>query len=266
MSYILDALRRADAERERGTVPSLHTSSSARCPATTRPRRARASDRHDRRPGSRPRRAARLDFFGGSSRRRSRWCKPSRPHPRSRRRRPWRRRRSSHPSLSPPPPRATASATTAMAPPAPRPRPVPRCDGRPPRRRRHRQPRRLGRADLQPGRIARGDQRELPKLAYGGGSYSGDKASRLRSSTARCSTRATPSPGPGAEEVKQKGVISPTRLPLRDRSLRKVSRGALRAAHGQDVLRPCVLGDQVACALQQLRAVEPALVQSVTHS
>ena len=25
MSYILDALRRADAERERGTVPSLHT-------------------------------------------------------------------------------------------------------------------------------------------------------------------------------------------------------------------------------------------------
>ena len=39
MSYILDALRRADAERERGAVPSLHAKQYASLPSDEEPRR-----------------------------------------------------------------------------------------------------------------------------------------------------------------------------------------------------------------------------------
>ena len=39
MSYILDALRRADAERERGAVPSLHAQQYASLPSDDEPRR-----------------------------------------------------------------------------------------------------------------------------------------------------------------------------------------------------------------------------------
>lgn len=39
MSYILDALRRADAERERGAVPSLHAQQYASLPSDEEPRR-----------------------------------------------------------------------------------------------------------------------------------------------------------------------------------------------------------------------------------
>jgi len=38
MSYILDALRRADAERERGAVPSLHAKQYASLPSDEEPR------------------------------------------------------------------------------------------------------------------------------------------------------------------------------------------------------------------------------------
>ena len=40
MSYILDALRRADAERERGAVPSLHAQQSSSLPSDDEPRLA----------------------------------------------------------------------------------------------------------------------------------------------------------------------------------------------------------------------------------
>ena len=49
MSYILDALRRADAERERGRVPGLHSQVSPRTAAVPPPRRQRK-----RRPATRP--------------------------------------------------------------------------------------------------------------------------------------------------------------------------------------------------------------------
>jgi general secretion pathway protein B len=80
------------------------------------------------------------------------------------------------------------------------------------RRRRRRRPRArrraAGRPDLQLRRAARSDPRELPKLAYGGGSYSGDKASRLAFLNGQVFHEGdTIAPGLVLKQVKQKGAI-----------------------------------------------------------
>ena len=209
MSYILDALRRADAERERGTVPSLHTQQFGVLPgddeATPRPRLLIGT-------------IALLvlalggvlawNLLGGSE-------PPAKPAVQA---------------VAPPPgvatapvgappvfaPQSLASASagppasaTAMATPPPRPLPRPTA-------RREVAPAMPASPPTAPAsdriyslaELPEATRRELPKLAYGGGSYSGDKASRLAFLNGQVFHEGdTVAPGLVLKQVKQKGVI-----------------------------------------------------------
>jgi len=207
MSYILDALRRADAERERGTVPSLHTQQFGALPS-------------DDEAPPRPRLligtivvlvlalggVLAWNFFGGSEAPPKPVVQAVTPTPGP----------TPGPTIAPPPVFAPqslasasagrpASATTAM------PRPAPRPAVR----------REAASATATPSPTAPADdriyslaelpeaiKRELPKLAYGGGSYSGDKASRLAFLNGQVFHEGdTVAPGLVLKQVKQKGVI-----------------------------------------------------------
>jgi general secretion pathway protein B len=210
MSYILDALRRADAERERGTVPSLHTQQFGVMPG-------------DDEAPPRPRLligtivllvlvlggVLAWSFFGGSE-------PPPRPAVQAAAPQPG----VAPPSLGAPPvfaPQSLASASaglpasaaTAMA--TPPPRPVPR-----PAARREVAPAMPASPPTAPpsdriyslAELPEAIRRELPKLAYGGGSYSGDKASRLAFLNGQVFHEGdTIAPGLELKQVKQKGVI-----------------------------------------------------------
>jgi len=223
MSYILDALRRADAERERGTVPSLHTQQFGVLPG-------------DDEAPSRPRLlvgavvvlalalAAVIAwlFFGGSE-----------PAPK-----PTPQTVATAPAVVAPPvaapavpalpamPAPAASAAPAVTPatahrppsspmaaaPAARPAPTPRPAVR-------REPAPTTPATT-PG-TAPGDdriyslselpeaiRRELPKIAYGGGSYSPDKTSRMAFLNGQVFHEGdTIAPGLVLRQVRQKGAI-----------------------------------------------------------
>jgi len=217
MSYILDALRRADAERERGTVPSLHTQQFGALPS-------------DDEAPPRPRLligtivvlvlalggVLAWNFFGGSEAPPKPVVQAVTPTPG-----PTPGPTIAPPSTVAPPPvfapqslasasaGRPASATTAMAPPAPRPAPRPAVR------------REAASATATPSTTAPADdriyslaelpeaiKRELPKLAYGGGSYSGDKASRLAFLNGQVFHEGdTVAPGLVLKQVKQKGVI-----------------------------------------------------------
>jgi general secretion pathway protein B len=211
MSYILDALRRADAERERGTVPSLHTQQFGALPS-------------DDEAPPRPRLligtivvlvlalggVLAWNFFGGSEPPPKPVVQAVAPTPAI----------ATPPAVAPPPVFAPqslasasagrpASATTAMAPPAPRPA------ARPPVRR-EAAPATSTSSAAAPGderiyslaELPEAIRRELPKLAYGGGSYSGDKASRLAFLNGQVFHEGdTVAPGLVLKQVKQKGVI-----------------------------------------------------------
>ena len=73
-------------------------------------------------------------------------------------------------------------------------------------------------------------RRELPKLAYGGGSYSGDKASLLAFLNGQVFHEGdTIAPGLESKQVKQKGVILALQgLALRDRALKAGTRARRR--------------------------------------
>jgi general secretion pathway protein B len=209
MSYILDALRRADAERERGTVPSLHTQQFGVLPG-------------DDEAPPRPRLligtivllvlalggALAWSFFGGSE-----------PPPK-----PALQAVAPPPGVTPPvaappvfAPQSLASASagppasTPMAMAAPPPRPVLR-----PAARREVAPAMPASSPAAPtgeriyslAELPETIRRELPKLAYGGGSYSGDMASRLAFLNGQVFHEGdTVAPGLVLKQVKQKGVI-----------------------------------------------------------
>jgi general secretion pathway protein B len=207
MSYILDALRRADAERERGTVPSLHTQQFGVLPGDDEaPPRSRLLI------GTIALLVLALggmlawNFFGGSE-----------PPPR-----PVAQAVAPPPGVAPPPvfaPQSLASASaglpasaataTAMAtsPPRPLPRPAARREvapATPPSSPTAPASDRIYSLAELPEAI----RRELPKLAYGGGSYSGDKASRLAFLNGQVFHEGdTIAPGLVLKQVKQKGVI-----------------------------------------------------------
>jgi len=210
MSYILDALRRADAERERGAVPGLHTQQFGVLPDDEAPHRPRLLI------GTIVLLVLALggvlawNFFGGSE--------PSpKPVPQG------------GPVTSTPPPVAMAPAPVVTPPPlasAPLALPAsaarPAAVSRPPV-----PPRPAVRRDLPPATPAATTapaapddriythaelpetiRRELPKLTYGGGSYSGDKASRLAFLNGQVFHEGdTIAPGLVLRQVKQKGVI-----------------------------------------------------------
>jgi len=220
MSYILDALRRADAERERGAVPGLHTQQFGALP-----------DDDEAPPRSRLLIGTIVllvlalggvlswNFLGGSE-----------PAPKP--------VLQGQVTPSPPPvalaapPPPAASTPTAIAampasaalPPAAARRPPP--PPRPPVRRDP--PATTPASPTAPAATAAapggtppaGDRiyalaelpdairRELPKLAYGGGSYSGDKASRLAFLNGQVFHEGdTVAPGLVLRQIKQKGVI-----------------------------------------------------------
>ena len=209
MSYILDALRRADAERERGAVPSLQSQQHTIIEDDAAPARPRslvwavvalalavlallawnflggsragacAHRRVDHDAGA----GARCRRFSPRPRCRPRPCRPRRP--RRRCRRPTRRRRRA---------RAAGDAnaapgrggTGAMAKTAVDARRTPRAERR--RRRSEsvpRRPQRRCRAGTAEPRVHSQAElpeeirRDLPKLVIGGSSYSGDAASRM---------------------------------------------------------------------------------------
>jgi len=209
MSYILDALRRADAERERGTVPSLHTQQFGVLPG---------DDEAPPRPRLLIGTIALLvlalggvlawNLLGGSE-----------PPPK-----PAVQAVAPPPGVAPAPvgappvfaPQSLASASagppasaTAMATPPPRPLPRPTA-------RREVAPAMPASPPTAPAsdriyslaELPEATRRELPKLAYGGGSYSGDKASRLAFLNGQVFHEGdTVAPGLVLKQVKQKGVI-----------------------------------------------------------
>ena len=216
MSYILDALRRADAERERGTVPSLHTQQFGVLPS-------------DDEAPPRPRLligavivlclalAAVLGwlFLGGSEPPAKPAVQPVATAPAIVAPPPV-----AAPVLPSPPPVASAAAPSpavvARAPSAPvAAAPAPRPAPRPVRR----EPTTTSPAAT-PGVPAAEDRiysmaelpdairRELPKIAYGGGSYSPDKASRLAFLNGQVFREGdTIAPGLVLKQVRQKGAI-----------------------------------------------------------
>ena len=218
MSYILDALRRADAERERGTVPSLHTQQFGSLP-------------NDDEAPPRPRLligavvvlclalAAVIAwmFLGGSEpppkpavpvATSPAIVSPSLP---------------AAPALPSPPPRASATlptpspTTVARAPSAPvAAAPASRPAARPAVRREAPATPPGATAGVPPAEdriysmaeLPEAIRRELPKLAYGGGSYSPDKASRLAFLNGQVFHEGdTIAPGLVLKQVRQKGAI-----------------------------------------------------------
>ena len=227
MSYILDALRRADAERERGTVPSLHTQQFGSLPSDDE-----AAPRPRLLIGAIVMLALALAgvvawlFLGGSE--------PPKPAVQV----------ATAPAVVPPPPAiapplpatpsppvASAPAVTpptgsATKPPATRPassspaatmtprpasRPAPRRDSAPARSASPAPTAALPTAEdriYSLSELPEGVRRELPKIAYGGGSYSPDKASRLAFLNGQVFHEGdTIAPGLELKQVKQKGAI-----------------------------------------------------------
>ena len=212
MSYILDALRRADAERERGTVPSLHTQQFGVLPG-------------DDETPPRPRLligaivllvlalggVLAWNFLGGSE-------PPPKPVVQA-------VTPAQGPGVAPPPvvappvfappPLASASAArpaspTAMAtPPArPAPRPAARRETAPAAPAASAATSPAGDRIYSMAELPESVRRELPKLSYGGGSYSGDKASRLAFLNGQVFHEGdTIAPGLVLKQVKQKGAI-----------------------------------------------------------
>ena len=213
MSYILDALRRADAERERGTVPSLHTQQFGVLPG-------------DDETPPRPRLligaivllvlalggVLAWNFLGGSEpppkpvvqavtpapatvaaaaagrraagvRAATRWLRQARRRP--------------------------ASATAMAAPPAkPAPRPAARREVAPATPAASAAAPPAGDRIYSMAELPESVRRELPKLSYGGGSYSGDKASRLAFLNGQVFHEGdTVAPGLVLKQVKQKGAV-----------------------------------------------------------
>ena len=228
MSYILDALRRADAERERGTVPSLHTRQFGAIPS---------DDETPPKPrlliGAVVLLALALGgvlawiFLGGSEPPPKPVVQPVTPAP-------------APPALpSPAPTIAAAPAAPVVAPPvvapapaiAPAPppvaaaKPVARPAPRPPVAKREAAP--ASAATAMAGttpapattpatddriysfsELPESIKREVPKITYGGGSYSPDKASRLAFLNGQVFHEGdTIAPGLVVRQVKQKGVI-----------------------------------------------------------
>ena len=210
MSYILDALRRADAERERGTVPSLHTQQFGVLPG---------DDEAPPRPrlliGTVVLLALALggvlawSFFG-----------PSEPPPK-----PVVQAVAPPPVVAPAPvvaPPAVAPPPLAAASPA-LPASTATAQGAGPRRGPPGAGPARGRAGATPASAAPASaddriyslselpeavRRDLPRLAYGGGSYSGDKASRLAFLNGQVFKEGdTVAPGLVLKQVQQKGAI-----------------------------------------------------------
>jgi len=216
MSYILDALRRADAERERGTVPSLHTQQFGALPG---------DDETPPRPRLLIGTIVLLALALGGV---LAWTFFATPEPPPK---PVVQAIAPAPVLTPapvvappvfaPPPRASTAAAlpasaptpTAAAAPVPRPaapRPAPAAA-------RREVPRAAPASAAAPpaddriysmAELPESIRRELPKLAYGGGSYSGDKASRLAFLNGQVFHEGdTLAPGLVLKQVKQKGAI-----------------------------------------------------------
>lgn len=216
MSYILDALRRADAERERGAVPGLHTQQFGVLPGDEEaPRKSRLLI------GTIGLLALALagvvgwNFFGASE-----------PPPKPVVQAPAMPAPMPMPVAVAPPPPVFAPSPLASAPalalPASAARPVAVARPAPPVRtpaRREATPA-AATATATAGLPPPGDRiytqaelpeairRELPKLSYGGGSYSGDKASRLAFLNGQVFHEGdTVAPGLVLRQVRPKGAI-----------------------------------------------------------
>jgi general secretion pathway protein B len=215
MSYILDALRRADAERERGTVPSLHTQQFGVLPGDDEaPPRPRLLIGAVVLLGLALAGVLAWTFLGSSE-------PPPKPVP------PVATAPATPLATTPPPtastafpaPRSVASApaptVVARAPSTPTVAAAPRPPARPAVRRETpatpsatagvppAEDRIYSLAEL-PDAI----RRELPKIAYGGGSYSPDKASRLAFLNGQVFHEGdTIAPGLVLRQVRQKGAI-----------------------------------------------------------
>ena len=207
MSYILDALRRADAERDRGEVPGLHTQQFGVLPG---------DDEAPRRPrlliftivvlvialvG-----ALAWNFFGASDAAPKPLAPapvvtppmpvaiaPTLPVPASR------PSIAAVPQASPAPASAVKDAMPARPParPTARREPPATAPAAPPDDRIYTQ------AEL-PDAI----RRELPRIAYGGGSYSADKASRIAFLNGQVFHEGdTVAPGLVLKQIKQKGAV-----------------------------------------------------------
>jgi len=212
MSYILDALRRADAERERGTVPSLHTQQFGVLPGDD-----------ERAPRSRLLIGTIVllvlalggvlawSFLGGSEPVPKPVVQAVTPAPAP--------VTAPPPVFAPPvfaPPTSTsataarpASATAMATPPAkPAPRPAARREVAPATPPASAATPPAGDRIYSLAELPESVRRELPKLSYGGGSYSGDKASRLAFLNGQVFHEGdTIAPGLVLKQVKQKGAI-----------------------------------------------------------
>ena len=214
MSYILDALRRADAERERGTVPSLHTQQFGVLPG-------------DDETPPRPRlligaivllvlalgAVLAWNFLGGSEpppKPAVQAVTPPAPAPGM---------VAPPPAIAPPvfapPPvpsatvaRPASAAAMATSPAKPAPRPAARREVAPTSPAAAAEASSAGDRIYSMAELPESVRRELPKLSYGGGSYSGDKASRLAFLNGQVFHEGdTIAPGLVLKQVKQKGAI-----------------------------------------------------------
>lgn len=239
MSYILDALRRADAERERGTVPSLHTQQFGGLPG---------DDEAPPKPrlliGAVVVLALALGgvlawvLLGGSEPAPKPVVQAVTPAPTPLATPLPITGAMPTPTPTPMPPPTTVAAAPAVAPPvaasapaptpssAPAARPTPRPP-RPPAARRDASPTPAPAPAPAPAtattpataaatddriysfsELPESVRRELPKISYGGGSYSPDKASRLAFLNGQVFHEGdTLAPGLTVRQVKQKGVI-----------------------------------------------------------
>jgi general secretion pathway protein B len=207
MSYILDALRRADAERERGEVPGLHTQQFGALPG---------DDEAPRRPrlliGTIVVLVVALagvlawNFFGGSD---------SRPKTIV----------VAVPVTPPLPPPMPVIATTPAPPPAasqsvvaqPAAAPskaavketvVRRVPVKPNARKDDPDAAPAGDRIYTQAELPESIRRELPKIAYGGGSFSADKASRMAFLNGQVFHEGdTVAPGLVLKQIKQKGAV-----------------------------------------------------------
>jgi general secretion pathway protein B len=224
MSYILDALRRADAERERGTVPSLHTQQFGVLPGDDEvPARPRllvgavvvlalvlaaviawlyfGSSEPPPKPTQTVATAPTPPFVAPPVAAPVVPALPAMTAPAA----------SAAPAVTPstahrPPSSPTAAAPAARPAPAPRPaarrEPAPTTPATTP-----------GTAPADEriyslSELPEAIRRELPKIAYGGGSYSPDKASRMAFLNGQVFHEGdTIAPGLVLKQVRQKGAI-----------------------------------------------------------
>jgi general secretion pathway protein B len=206
MSYILDALRRADAERERGEVPGLHTQQFGALPGDDEaPRRSRLLIGTIVVLGVALAGVIGWSFFGRSDAppKTIVVAVPVPPPP--------------LPVALPPQPQPAASQPIVAAPAAPAPKAAVRetTVRRPPVKRAVRK----DDTDATPGapasdrvhalaELPESIRRELPRIAYGGGSFSADKASRMAFLNGQVFHEGdTIAPGLVLKEVRQKGAV-----------------------------------------------------------